>query len=176
MTNRHTRNPPAPTRPSTGSDPTAPPLVVPPRPAIRDDRPPGPSHGPPAGGGLPPAADWPPGPNSSAPSAAQRRWRRRIGLMAVAAAAALCAGTVAGHVLWPASAPTISPAGSSSHIGAGSSGGAKGQSPSGSGSSPIPTKQYPGATGGLSGGSSHSLSGSGISMNPNSQYPDGSSG
>ena len=60
-----THEQPASTYPANaGSDPTAPTLAVPPRPAIRDDRPPEPSVGPPAGGGLPPGADWPPGPNS----------------------------------------------------------------------------------------------------------------
>ena len=93
-----THKQPASTDPaSAGSDPTAPTLAVPPRPAIRDDRPPEPSLGRPAGGGLPPGADWPPGPNSPAPPAAHRRRRWRIGLMAVAATAALAAGTVR----WP---------------------------------------------------------------------------
>jgi hypothetical protein len=167
---------------SAGSDPTGPiPPVVPP-PTIRDDRPPGPSVRRPADGGLAPVADWPHGPSLPAsPSpqpAAHRRRKWRIGLMAAAAFAALAAGTTLGHVIWSASAPTTSPAGSSSATGSpsGSSGSAKSQSPTGSGSTTIPTKRYPGASGGSNGGSSQPPSGSGGSLNPSGQYPSGSGG
>jgi hypothetical protein len=172
-----THKQPASTDPATsGSDPTAPTLAVPPSPPIQDDRPPGPSLGRPAGSGLLPGANWPPGPNSPAPPAAHRHRRWRIGLMATAATAALAAGTIVGHLLWPGSGPTMSPAGSSSRLGASSDGGEKSQSPSGSSGSPIPTKQYPGASGGSNGGSSQSPSGSGGPMSPGGKYPSGSGG
>lgn len=158
-----------------GSASTAPTLVSS-QAAVRDDRPPEPSLGQTAGGGRQPDSDRPSGPNSPAAPAAHRRRSWKIGLMAAGATAVLAAGTIVGHVLWPASTPTMSPAGSSSPIGAGSSGGTKGGSPRGSGSSPIPTKRYPGVSGGSHGGSSQSPRGSGGSMNPSGQYPSGSSG
>jgi hypothetical protein len=158
----------------TGFDPTGPPPPVTPKPiANPGGRRPGPSVWLPSGGTSPRAAEPPPrGGQSTSPSpplAAPRRRKWRISLIA-ATAAAVAAGTLLGHVLWPAPATSTSPAGSSSPIGSGSrgsNGGANSQPPNGSHSSLNPNSQYPVGSGGSNGGgSSQPPSGSGGSLTP----------
>jgi hypothetical protein len=196
---------------NTAFDPTGPTPQVKPTPvATPGDWPPAPSVSLPAGGTPHPTDGPPPRREGSAPppppSSVPPRQRSRIVVVAFAAFGALAAGTLLGHVVWPAPTANTSPAGTSSPTVSGGSSGGSSQSPSGS-SGTLPTKQYPGASGGktqspsgsngrssqtpsgsggtlptkqypgASGGNSQSPSGgSGGSMNPNNQYPVGNGG